>query len=79
MEKIISFLKSTNILMRQLVETAIMFLCFLILIYLLLGEHSGTFVISVIANISFFISVITPQVLASLGLGIALLYLFKNR
>jgi hypothetical protein len=79
MEKIISFLKSTNILMRQLVETAIMFLCFLILIYLLLGEHSGTFVISVIANISFFINVITPQVLASLGLGIALLYLFKNR
>jgi hypothetical protein len=79
MEKIISFLKSANILMRQLVETVIMFLCFLILTYLLLGEHSGTLVISVIANISFFINVITPQVLASLGLGIALLYLFKNR
>jgi len=56
-----------------------MFLCFVILIYLLLGEHSGTFVVSVIANLSVLINVITPQVLASLGLGIALLYLFKNR
>ncbi|MDA0320147.1 MAG: hypothetical protein ACO3K9_02585, partial [Paracoccaceae bacterium] len=79
MEKIISFLKSSNILMRQLVETVTMFLCFVILIYLLLGEHSGTFVVSVIANLSILINVITPQVLASLGLGIALLYLFKNR
>ena len=79
MEKIISFLKSSNILMRQLVETVTMFLCFVILIYLSLGEHSGTFVVSVIVNPSILINVITPQVLASLGLGIALLYLFKNR
>ena len=55
------------------------FLGFVVLVYLMLGEQSGDFVISVIANISVLVNVITPQVLAAVGLGLALIVVVKNR
>ena len=64
---------------RQIAEAGFVFVGFVVLIYLLLGEQSGDFVTSVIANISVLVNVITPEVLGAIGLGLALMHLAKNR
>jgi hypothetical protein len=79
MNRFSDFMSSVQRVFRQVTETGFVFLGFVVLVYLLLGEQSGTFVLSVIANISVLVNVITPQVLGALGLGLALLYLTKNR
>ena len=51
----------------------------LILVYLLLGEASGDYVISVVTNISLFISAVTPQAIIGVALVVgALTYLRKK-
>jgi len=51
----------------------------LILVYLLLGEASGDYVISVMTNISLFISAVTPQAIIGVALVIgAVSYLRKK-
>ena len=51
----------------------------LILVYLLLGEASGDYVISVVANISLFISAVTPQAIIGVALVVgAVTYLRKK-
>jgi hypothetical protein len=79
MNALIAFFGTLKTILRQVTEAGFIFIGFVVLVYLLLGEHSGDFVISVIANISIMINVITPQVLSAVGLGVALLYLVKSR
>ena len=79
MDKFSDFLSSVQRAFRQVTETEFVFLGYVVLVYLLLGEQSGGFVLSVIANISVMVNVFTPQVLGAVGLGLALLYLTKNR
>tara|TARA_B110000090_G_scaffold117625_1_gene130955 strand:- start:270 stop:509 length:240 start_codon:yes stop_codon:yes gene_type:complete len=51
----------------------------LILVYLLLGEASGDYVISVVTNISLFISAVTPQAIIGVALVVgAVTYLRKK-
>ncbi|WP_370228713.1 hypothetical protein [Cognatishimia sp.] len=79
MNRFSDLMSSVQRVFRQVTETGFVFLGFVVLVYLLLGEHSGDFVISVIANISVLVNVITPQVLGAVGLGLALIVLTKNR
>lgn len=79
MEAFTALFGTLKTLFRQITETGFVFIGFIVLVYLLLGEHSGDFVISVIANISIMVNIITPQVLSALGLGVALLYVVKRR
>ena len=52
---------------------------FIVLIYLLLGENSGDFVIGVIANISVMVNVLTPNVLIGAALVVFLLGIAKHK
>ncbi len=52
---------------------------FIVLIYLLLGESSGDFVIGVIANISVMVNVLTPNVLIGAALVLFLLGIVKQK
>lgn len=79
MDRFIDMMSTIRQLFRHITETGFVFLGFVVLIYLLLGEQSGSFVISVIANISVMVNVITPPVLGAIGLGLALLYIAKSR
>lgn len=79
MERFMSLMTSIRSVFRQVTETGFVFIGFVVLVFLLLGEQSGSFVTSVIANISVMVNVITPPVLGAIGLGIALLYLTKRK
>lgn len=79
MERFLDLMNSVRTIFLKVTETGFVFIGFIVLVYLLLGEQSGDFVTAVIANISVMVNVITPTVLGALGLGIALLYLVKRK
>ena len=51
----------------------------LIMIYLLLGEASGPIVIGVVANVSLFVSAVTPQALIGAALIIGVIYYYRDK
>ena len=71
------FQKTKNILFK-IVEILTLVVAILLLIYLLLGEASGDYIISVAVNISLFISAVTPEALAAVALGLTL-YTYINK
>ena len=61
------FLKLRSWLLRA-VELMGLLLVVLVLVYLLLGEASGDYVVSVVTNVSLLISAVTPQAIIGLAL-----------
>ena len=79
MERFMSAMDAVTKVFRKVTETGFVFIAFVVLVFLLLGEQSGPFVTGVIANLSVLVNVITPPVIGAIGLGIALLYLTKRK
>ena len=50
-----------------------------ILIYLLLGEDSGDYVISVMANLSLFVSAVTPEAIIGIAIVFGLFTYFRTK
>ncbi len=50
-----------------------------ILIYLLLGEDSGDYVISVMANLSLFVSAVTPEAIIGIAIVVGLFTYFRTK
>ena len=72
------FFKKTKSVLFKIVEILALVVAILLLIYLLLGEASGDYIVSVTVNISLFISAVTPEALAAVALGLAL-YTYINK
>ena len=64
--------------MISVTKTGFSLVGLIILVYLLLGEDSGPYVVSVITNISLFVSAVTSQALIAFVIVAGLLYLGKN-
>ena len=54
-------------------------LAVLVLTYLLLGEDSGDYVISVVTNISLFVSAITPQAIVGVAIVVGVLAYLRGK
>jgi hypothetical protein len=79
MNKIDKYLAQLRSVLLRGAELMGLALVVLILVYLLLGEASGDYVISVMTNISLFISAVTPQAIIGVALVIgAVSYLRKK-
>ena len=50
-----------------------------ILIYLLLGEDSGDYIISVMANVSLFVSAVTPEAIIGIAIVVGLFTYFRTK
>jgi len=72
------FFQKTKSILFKIVEILTLVVAILLLIYLLLGEASGDYIISVAVNISLFISAVTPEALAAVALGLVL-YTYINK
>ena len=59
-------------------KTGLSLVGLIILVYLLLGEGSGPYVVSVITNISLFVSAVTPQALIAFVVVAGLFYFGKS-
>jgi hypothetical protein len=79
MNKMDKYLAQLRSVLLRGAEVMGLVLVVLILVYLLLGEASGDYVISVVANISLFISAVTPQAIIGVALVVgAVTYLRKK-
>jgi hypothetical protein len=54
-------------------------LAVLILTYLLLGEDSGDYVISVVTNVSLFVSAVTPQAIVGVAIVVGVLAYLRGK
>jgi|TARA_B110000090_G_scaffold87297_1_gene99157 hypothetical protein len=50
-----------------------------ILIYLLLGEDSGDYIISVMANVSLFVSAVTPEAIIGVAIVVGLFTYLRTK
>lgn len=72
-------LASVTGLFLRITEAGFIFVAFLVLIYILLGAGSGSYVISVVSNLTGLISSIGPQSLIGIAIVLALLHLGRRR
>ena len=68
MKQLDSFLIKLRSWLLRAAELMALLLVVLVLVYLLLGEASGDYVISVVTNASLLISAVTPQAIIGLAL-----------
>ena len=54
-------------------------LAVLVLTYLLLGEDSGDYVISVVTNISLFVSAVTPQAIVGVAIVVGVVAYLRGK
>ena len=68
MKHLDSYLVKLRSWLLRAVELMGLLLVVLVLVYLLLGEASGDYVVSVVTNVSLLISAVTPQAIIGLAL-----------
>lgn len=68
MKQLDSYLVKLRSWLLRAVELMGLLLVVLLLVYLLLGEASGDYVVSVVTNVSLLISAVTPQAIIGLAL-----------
>ncbi|MDG0983835.1 MAG: hypothetical protein P8N80_00055 [Planktomarina sp.] len=68
MKQLDSFLIKLRSWLLRAAELMALLLVVLVLVYLLLGEASGDYVVSVMTNVSLLISAVTPQAIIGLAL-----------
>ena len=68
MKQLDSYLVKLRSWLLRAVELMGLLLVVLVLVYLLLGEASGNYVVSVVTNVSLLISAVTPQAIIGLAL-----------
>ena len=78
MENLSRRLAALQKIMISVTKTGLSLVGLIILVYFLLGEDSGPYVVSVITNISLFVSAVTPQAIIAFVIVAGLLYLGKN-
>jgi hypothetical protein len=71
--------KSAKTMLFRICEILALLVGLLILVYLLLGEDSGSYVIGVVTNVSLFVSAVTPQSLIGIALVFGMYLIWKNR
>mgnify|MGYP006919319416 CR=1 FL=1 len=79
MENFLRGVSSLRSIFIKVTETGFALVGFIVLVYLLLGEDSGPYVISVIANITLLIGAITPQALVGIAVTLALVHLIRRK
>ena len=79
MNKMDKFLTQLRSVLLRGAESMGLVLVVLILVYLLLGEESGEYVISVITNISLFVSAVTPQAIVGAAVVLGLVSYLRSK
>jgi len=79
MDTLLAGIQTFKTFVLRLTELGFVMVGFIVLVYLLLGENSGDFVISVIANLSILVDILTPNVLIGLALVLFMGVLWRQR
>ena len=75
----LDFLDKAKRFLWTFVELAFLAVLSLVLIFFLLGQTSGAYVLSVVANVTGFAAAVTAPSLIGLAIILALIYLIRQR
>ena len=76
MDKMLAQIRS---LLLRSAEGLGLILVILILTYLLLGEDSGDYIISVVTNVSLFVSAVTPQAIVGVAIVVGIIAYLRSK
>ena len=76
MDKMLAQIRS---LLLRVAEGLGLIVVVFVLIYLLLGEDSGDYVISVVTNVSLFVSAVTPQAIVGVAIVVGILAYLRSK
>lgn len=79
MHKILSAIQSAKMVLLRVAETGLALIGFIVVVYLLLGEDSGPYVISVITNISLFMSAVSSEAILGIAIIAALVFFLRKK
>ena len=79
MTKIDKMLAQIRSLLLRGAEGLGLILVILVLTYLLLGEDSGDYIISVVTNVSLFVSAVTPQAIVGVAIVVGILTYLRSK
>ena len=79
MLKILNALQFTKTVLLRVAETGLALIGFIVIVYLLLGEDSGPYVLSVVTNISLFMSAVSSEAILGVAIVTALLLFLRKK
>ena len=79
MQKILNALQSVKTVLLKVAETGLVLVGFIVIVYLLLGEDAGPYVISVITNISLFMSAVSSEAILGVAIIGALIFFLRKK
>ena len=79
MTKIDKMMEQIRSLLLRGAEGLGLILVILVLTYLLLGEDSGDYIISVVTNVSLFVSAVTPQAIVGVAIVVGVLAYLRSK
>ena len=79
MQKIMTMMSNLTAIFLRVTEAGFALVAFIVLVYILLGEAAGPYVISVVANLTLLVGAVTPPALVGIALVLGLVYLLKSR
>lgn len=79
MTKIDKMMAQIRSLLLRGAEGLGLILVILVLTYLLLGEDSGDYIISVVTNVSLFVSAVTPQAIVGVAIVVGILAYLRSK
>ncbi len=79
MNKFLGTLQSIKTVMLRIAETGLALVGFIVIVYLLLGEDSGPFVISVVTNLVLFVSAVTSEAILGIAIIAALVFFLRKK
>jgi len=79
MTKIDKMMAQIRSLLLRGAEGLGLILVILVLTYLLLGEDSGDYIISVVTNVSLFVSAVTPQAIVGVAIVVGVLAYLRSK
>ena len=77
--KLMASMSNVTAVFLRVTETGFALVALIVLVYLLLGEASGAFVIGVVTNVVLLIGAIGPEALVGVAIVLALVYLIRTR
>ncbi|GEM_PF-242261 len=79
MKKVEKAFKMLSSLFMQVTETGLALVAVIVVAYLLLGENSGDFVISVVTNIALLVSAVSAPAFVGGAIIIGLIYMLRGK
>ncbi len=79
MLKILNALQSAKTVLFRVTETGLALIGFIVIVYLLLGEDAGPYVLSVVTNISLFMSAVSSEAILGIAIVVALFIFMRKK